>query len=97
MRFYVMLYYGMLARHCRWCADQDPARQGEYLQLAEEIDGELLRTAERLEAEYPYQVIPIRKLVSAQLASGLTLCRTCKALSGTTARNAQRLAGIKTS
>ncbi|MGI6566816.1 MAG: hypothetical protein GX341_00865 [Firmicutes bacterium] len=71
MRFYVMLYYGMLARHCRWCADQDPARQGEYLQLAEEIDGELLRTAERLEAEYPYQVIPIRKLVSAQLASGL--------------------------
>ncbi|NLA58582.1 MAG: hypothetical protein GX855_06745, partial [Firmicutes bacterium] len=71
MRFYGMLQYGMLARHCRWCADHNPARQREYLALAEEIDEELQSTAAQLEREHPYQVIPIKKLVSAQLASGL--------------------------
>ncbi len=70
MRFYAMLHYGMLTRHCRWCADQNPSRQGEYLQLAEETDRELRRLAAQLEREHPYEVIPIKKLVSAQLASG---------------------------
>ena len=49
MRFYGMLHYGMLTRHCRWCADQNPSRQGEYLKLAEETDRELRRLAAQLE------------------------------------------------
>ncbi len=71
MRFYGMLQYGMLARHCRWCADKNLNRQGEFLKLAEEIDGKLKDIAAQMETEHPYQVIPIKKLVSAQLASGL--------------------------
>ena len=41
------------------------------MELAQEVDTALQRIAEDLEKNYPYQVIPIRKLVSAQLASGL--------------------------
>ena len=71
MRFYGMLQYGMLARHCRWCAENNPALRDQYLKLADEIDQELQHIAAQLETEHPYQVIPIKKLVSAQLASGL--------------------------
>ena len=70
-RFYGMLQYGMLARLCQWCAKGDRSGSGQYQRLAEEVDGALRNIANQLETEHPYQVIPIKKLVSAQLASGL--------------------------
>ncbi|NLJ85262.1 MAG: hypothetical protein GX322_02380 [Firmicutes bacterium] len=70
-RFYGMLQYGMLVRLCHWAAEHSPDGTQYYMELAQEVDTALQRIAEDLEKNYPYQVIPIRKLVSAQLASGL--------------------------
>lgn len=70
-RFYGMLQYGMLVRLCLWCAGESSLDQGNYQKLAEEVDDALKKIADQLEKEHPYKVIPIRKLVSAQLASGL--------------------------
>ncbi len=70
-RFYNMLQYGMLARLCQWCAKDNLSGSGQYQRLAKEVDDALHSIANQLETEYPYQVIPIKKLISAQLASGL--------------------------
>ncbi len=70
-RFYGMLQYGMLARLGRWCAEQSATSLQEHLQLAKEVDDALQQIAGELEEKHRYQVIPIKKLVAAQLASGL--------------------------
>lgn len=70
-RFYGMLQYGMLARLGHWCAEKSSGDKAVCLQIAEEVDGALQKIAKDIEDNHPYQVIPIKNLVTAQLASGL--------------------------
>ena len=70
-RFYGMLQYGMLARLGHWCAKESSGDKEAFSQVAREVDEALQKIAREIEENHPYQVIPIKKLVTAQLASGL--------------------------
>jgi len=73
-RFYKMLGVGILARACRWELDKEGLTEEARLRLieVEEAASDMLRKqCEIFESEVPYSVVPVKKLVAAQLGSGL--------------------------
>ncbi|HHW27792.1 MAG TPA: zinc carboxypeptidase [Firmicutes bacterium] len=74
-RFYSALSVGMLMRSAQreLCEDPDaPEDKAETLKQVRDLAWDKLKaTCEFLEREIDYQVVPIRKLVTIQLASGL--------------------------
>lgn len=80
-RFYAMLGIGMLARAARMEADSG-RHTPEQVELLRRIDAEasaeLQRQCDIINSEIEYQVVPIWKLVTMQLASALYFIRELK-------------------
>ncbi len=74
-RFYSMLTVGMLSRAAQQELGKDPVADEEKVRILSEVRDLALEkvraTSDFLEREIEYQVVPIRKLVTIQLASGL--------------------------
>jgi hypothetical protein len=74
-RFYSVLTVGMLMRAAQMELDKDRSAAGDKAQVLSQVRDlawdKLKATCEFLEREIEYQVVPIRKLVTIQLASGL--------------------------
>ncbi|MCE5236492.1 MAG: hypothetical protein LLF87_10640 [Eubacteriales bacterium] len=80
-KFYKSLSYGMLIRmseyelaRMRRTGERNPERKAALAAAAKEAEAVHRAYAEALERELNYEVVPIRKLVSIQLESGLLVC-----------------------
>lgn len=74
-RFYNVLTVGMLSRAAQRELDVDTSPDGEKVRVLSKVRNLALQkvreTCDLLEREIEYEVVPIRKLVTIQLASGL--------------------------
>lgn len=74
-RFYSVITVGMLSRAAQRELAEDPSAVGDKARTLDGVHdlarGKVEETCELLEIEIDYQVVPIRKLVTIQLASGL--------------------------
>jgi len=68
-RFYRLLMLGMFSRMLK--AEIEAGGDGLLKKVLEEVEAEMKQRAEDLERELNYSVIPVKKLVTLQLAAGL--------------------------